>query len=133
MTCGTCAVHVKKALENIPGVQSAHVPYTKGGAQFVLNAGASPTPLIAAVAGLGYCSTLLTPRARLRALGCSTRCENRSVVATKLATTAACISLSSTAPLKAVEQGSRVAVHGEARVQDANSLSVRLNEGGERM
>lgn len=59
MTCGTCAVHVKKALENIPGVQSAHVPYTKGGAQFVLNAGASPTPLIAAVAGLGYCSTLV--------------------------------------------------------------------------
>ena len=30
MTCDSCAVHVKEALENVPGVQSAEVSYTKG-------------------------------------------------------------------------------------------------------
>nr|WP_220659862.1 cation transporter [Pseudomonas aeruginosa] len=28
MTCDSCAVHVKEALENVPGVQSAEVSYT---------------------------------------------------------------------------------------------------------
>jgi mercuric reductase len=32
MTCDSCAVHVKEALEKVPGVQSAEVSYAKGSA-----------------------------------------------------------------------------------------------------
>nr|UNB12234.1 Hypothetical protein [Cloning vector pMUT13] len=32
MTCDSCAVHVKDALEKVPGVQSADVSYAKGSA-----------------------------------------------------------------------------------------------------
>lgn len=31
MTCEGCAVHVKEALEKVPGVKSATVSYPKGG------------------------------------------------------------------------------------------------------
>jgi mercuric reductase len=58
MTCDSCAVHVKEALENVPGVQSAEVSYTKGSAQLAIAAGTSPDALIAAVAGLGYRAAL---------------------------------------------------------------------------
>ncbi|RBO57051.1 mercury(II) reductase, partial [Klebsiella pneumoniae] len=30
MTCDSCAVHVKDALEKVPGVQSADVSYANG-------------------------------------------------------------------------------------------------------
>ena len=33
MTCDSCAVHVKDALEKVPGVQSADVSYAKGSAK----------------------------------------------------------------------------------------------------
>ncbi|HHX6448425.1 TPA: mercury(II) reductase [Pseudomonas aeruginosa] len=58
MTCDSCAVHVKDALEKVPGVQSADVSYAKGSAKLAVEAGISPDALTAAVAGLGYRATL---------------------------------------------------------------------------
>lgn len=58
MTCDSCAVHVKDALEKVPGVQSAVVSYPKGTAQLATEPGTSPDALTAAVAGLGYRATL---------------------------------------------------------------------------
>mgnify|MGYP000296519837 CR=1 FL=1 len=54
MTCDSCAVHVKDALEKVPGVQSADVSYAKGSAKLAIEVGTSPDALTAAVAGLGY-------------------------------------------------------------------------------
>ena len=36
MTCDSCAVHVKEALEKVPGVKSAEVSYAKGSARLAL-------------------------------------------------------------------------------------------------
>jgi mercuric reductase len=58
MTCDSCAVHVKEALEKVPGVQSAIVSYAKGAAQLVLDPGTALDALTAAVTGLGYKATL---------------------------------------------------------------------------
>ncbi len=58
MTCDSCAVHVKEALEKVPGVQSALVSYPKGTAQLATLSGTSPDALTAAVAGIGYRATL---------------------------------------------------------------------------
>ncbi|MCI2811334.1 mercury(II) reductase [Eoetvoesiella caeni] len=58
MTCDSCAVHVKEALEKVPGVQSAEVSYGKGSARLAIEADTSPDTLTAAVAGLGYRATL---------------------------------------------------------------------------
>src|SRR5690625_2721696 len=58
MTCDSCAVHVKEALEKVPGVQSAEVSYAKGSARLAIEAGTLPDTLTAAVAGLGYRATL---------------------------------------------------------------------------
>ncbi|WP_028731148.1 mercury(II) reductase [Pandoraea sp. E26] len=58
MTCDSCAVHVKAALESVPGVQSADVSYAQGSAQLALDSDTSPDALIAAVAGLGYRAAL---------------------------------------------------------------------------
>ena len=58
MTCDSCAVHVKEALEKVPGAQSADVSYTKGSAKLAVEAGTSSDALTAAVAGLGYRATL---------------------------------------------------------------------------
>ncbi|REM69076.1 hypothetical protein DSI38_02615, partial [Mycobacterium tuberculosis] len=41
MTCDSCAVHVKDALEKVPGVQSAVVSYPKGTAQLATEPGTS--------------------------------------------------------------------------------------------
>ncbi len=67
MTCDSCAAHVRVALENVPGVQSALVSYSKGIAQLTIAPGTSPDALTAAVAGLGYKATLAdTPTADSR-------------------------------------------------------------------
>lgn len=39
MTCDSCAVHVKDALEKVPGVQSADVSYAKGSAKLAIEVG----------------------------------------------------------------------------------------------
>ncbi|HZV06213.1 MAG TPA: mercury(II) reductase [Gemmataceae bacterium] len=54
MTCDSCAAHVKKALENVPGVRSASVSYPKGQAEVVTEMGVNVEALSAAVAALGY-------------------------------------------------------------------------------
>ncbi len=62
MTCDSCAVHVKDALEKIPGVHSADVSYAKGSARLNIEAGTTPDALTAAVAAAlaktGYRATL---------------------------------------------------------------------------
>ncbi|BDT74186.1 mercuric reductase (plasmid) [Comamonadaceae bacterium OS-4] len=50
MTCDSCAVHVKDALEKIPGVRSADVSYAKGSARLNIDAGTAPDALTTAVA-----------------------------------------------------------------------------------
>ena len=50
MICDSCAVHVKDALEKVPGVHSADVSYAKGSAKLNIDAGTSPDALTAAVA-----------------------------------------------------------------------------------
>jgi len=50
MTCDSCAVHVKDALEKVPGVRSADVSYAKGSARLNIEAGTSPDALTVAVA-----------------------------------------------------------------------------------
>ena len=47
MTCDSCAVHVKDALEKVPGVQSADVSYAKGSAKLAIEGGTSPAALTA--------------------------------------------------------------------------------------
>lgn len=49
MTCDSCAVHVKDALEKVPGVQSADVSYAKGSAKLAIEVGTSPDALTAVV------------------------------------------------------------------------------------
>ena len=58
MTCDSCAVHVKEALEKVPGVHSAVVSYPQGTAQLAFEPGTPLDALTAAVAGLGYRATL---------------------------------------------------------------------------
>ena len=58
MTCDSCALHVKQALEKVRGVQSADVSYAKGTAQLTTVPGLSADPLIAAVAATGYRAAL---------------------------------------------------------------------------
>ena len=57
MTCASCAVHVKKALEKVPGVRSAQVSYPQGTAQLATAPDTSLEALTVAVAGLGYRAT----------------------------------------------------------------------------
>jgi mercuric reductase len=58
MTCAACAVHLKEALENVPGVRSAEVSYAQGSATLAAAAGTSTDALLSAVAGLGYRAVL---------------------------------------------------------------------------
>ena len=57
MTCNACAAHVRKALEGVPGVRSAHVAYPQGTAEVQADADVSFATLAAAVAGAGYAAT----------------------------------------------------------------------------
>ncbi|UOB04612.1 mercury(II) reductase [[Acidovorax] ebreus] len=54
MTCTSCAEHVQQALKNVPGVRSASVSYAQRQAEIEADAGVNVTPLVAAVAALGY-------------------------------------------------------------------------------
>lgn len=52
MTCGHCSAHVKKALEQVPGVVAAEVDLTRGLAQ--VEGDAAAADLVAAVEAEGY-------------------------------------------------------------------------------
>jgi mercuric reductase len=54
MTCSSCAVRVKGALQKVDGVRSVVVSYAKGEAQVVHEPGTALDTLVAAVAGCGY-------------------------------------------------------------------------------
>ena len=58
MTCDSCAVHIKEALEKVPGMRSAVVSYSKGMAQLTTESGTPLEALTSAVAALGYEATL---------------------------------------------------------------------------
>ena len=49
MTCESCAVHVKEALEQVPGVRSAEVSYANGNANLAMTAETPTNALLAAV------------------------------------------------------------------------------------
>ncbi|MHB1616355.1 MAG: mercury(II) reductase [Metallibacterium sp.] len=61
MTCNACAAHVRKALEAVPGVQSAQVSYAQGMAEVRADAGVAFAVMAAAVAEAGYSARLATP------------------------------------------------------------------------
>lgn len=54
MTCEACAVHVREALENVPGVESAKVRYPDGTAEIQAEAETPTDALISAVSSTGY-------------------------------------------------------------------------------
>ena len=54
MTCASCAAHVKRVLEQIPGVRAAAVSYSKGRAEVTADRTVNSGALTAAVAKLGY-------------------------------------------------------------------------------
>jgi mercuric reductase len=54
MTCGSCAEHVRQALEKVPGVRSADVSYPQGSATVAVGNDISLESLAAAVTALGY-------------------------------------------------------------------------------
>ncbi|QFG77318.1 mercury(II) reductase [Acidithiobacillus sp. 'AMD consortium'] len=114
MTCDSCAVHTRQALERVPGVRSASVSYPQQRAEIEVDTGVGLDPLVAAVAALGYRARLSdtpnTPSGLLdKALGGQDGETRRSgdgealhiaVIGSGGAAMAAA--------LKAVEQGARV-------------------------
>ncbi|BBF65109.1 mercury(II) reductase [Acidithiobacillus ferridurans] len=114
MTCDSCAMHARQALERVPGVRSASVSYPQRQAEIEVDTGVGLDPLVAAVAALGYRArlpdTLNTPSGLLdKALGGQDGETRRSgdgealhiaVIGSGGAAMAAA--------LKAVEQGARV-------------------------
>ncbi len=54
MTCPSCAVHIEKALQQVPGVRTAAVSYPKGSAEITADASLSHATLSLTVTKLGY-------------------------------------------------------------------------------
>ena len=54
MTCASCADHIQRTLEQVPGVRSAAVSYPKRRAEVTTDARANAETLTAAIATLGY-------------------------------------------------------------------------------
>ncbi len=59
MTCASCATHVQRALERVPGVSTARVSYVDGTAQLATAADTSLAALTSAVESLGYRAALV--------------------------------------------------------------------------
>ena len=59
MTCESCAVHIKDALERVPGVRSAAVSYRERTAQLSTEPGTPAGTLTGAVERLGYTAALV--------------------------------------------------------------------------
>lgn len=95
MTCGSCAAHVKKALEKVDGVESAEVAFPEGVAKISMLNGGAVEALSAAVSKLGYSSTVAN-----QPTASSTRGLHIAIIGSGGAAMAAA--------LKAVEQGARV-------------------------
>lgn len=95
MTCGSCAAHVKKALEKVDGVESAEVSFPEGVARILMRNGGAVAALSAAVSKLGYSSTVVDQPTTSSAGGLLI-----AIIGSGGAAMAAA--------LKAVEQGARV-------------------------
>ena len=95
MTCGSCAAHVKKALEKVDGVESAEVAFPEGVAQISILNRVTVEALSAAISKLGYSSTVADQPAASSAHGL-----HIAIIGSGGAAMAAA--------LKAVEQGARV-------------------------
>ncbi len=54
MTCDSCARHVQKALQQVPGVQQAEASFAEGQARYEAAASVTTTMLVAAVRKAGY-------------------------------------------------------------------------------
>ncbi len=54
MTCDSCALHVQKALQQVPGVQQAEASFTEGQARYEAAASVTTAMLVAAVREAGY-------------------------------------------------------------------------------
>lgn len=100
MTCDACAIHVKEALESVPGVQSADVSYATGSANVKVMITTPPRALVAAVARLGYGATFANTASP--ALPGHNDQLHVAVIGTGAAAMAAA--------LKAVERGARVTI-----------------------
>jgi mercuric reductase len=61
MTCDSCAVHVRKALERLPGVRAAQVSYPQGIARVWADADVDLDAMAAAVAKAGYGARAAAP------------------------------------------------------------------------
>ncbi|WP_338930358.1 mercury(II) reductase (plasmid) [Escherichia coli] len=158
MTCDSCAVHVKDALEKVPGVQSADVSYAKGSAKLAIEVGTSPDALTAAVAGLGYRATLAdapsvsTPGGLLDKmrdlLGRNDKTGSSgalhiavigsggaAMAAALLAQQQARVDELRHAKYEGILEGNPAitVLHGSARFKDNRNLIVQLNDGGERV
>ncbi|MEE9166197.1 MAG: mercury(II) reductase [Candidatus Neomarinimicrobiota bacterium] len=69
MTCDSCAVHVKNALESVPDVLSASVPHwTAGEAAVKTRDGVIEDRLVSAVKAAGYSATLRSPTREFESL-----------------------------------------------------------------
>ncbi len=70
MTCDSCAIHVKEALEKLPGVHSAVVSYPQGTAQLIYEPRIQLDSITAAISELGYQATLTdtSPKVKLEGL-----------------------------------------------------------------
>jgi mercuric reductase len=116
MTCNLCATHVKDALENVPGVQSAVVSYAKGVARLDLDPGTASDALTAAVAGLGYKVTFAATSLPDNRAGVPAKASNRYTKADKGSDSQRPLQIAvigsggaaMAAALKAVEQGAQV-------------------------
>jgi mercuric reductase len=95
MTCGSCAAHVKTALEQVAGVESAEVSFSDGMSKISMRNGGSSDLLVAAVAKLGYSSMVVDQPTTSSAGGLHV-----AIIGSGGAAMAAA--------LKAVEQGARV-------------------------
>ncbi|WP_370569390.1 mercury(II) reductase [Methylacidimicrobium sp. B4] len=58
MTCESCAIHIKAALERVPGVQSAEVSFGQGRARVAVGTEMASEALVDAVTRLGYGAAL---------------------------------------------------------------------------
>ncbi|OAX54995.1 mercury(II) reductase [Xanthomonas graminis] len=118
MTCGSCAEHIRQALEKVPGVRLARVSYPQRRAEVETDAaaGLETASLVAAIAGLGYQAQAADAQDAPR--GLSDRARDWLSGETKPARAGAGPALhvavigsggaAMAAALKAVEQGARV-------------------------
>ena len=97
MTCNSCADHVQKALEKVPGVLAAAVTYPASRAEVDAESSLSSGPLIAAVSALGYRAQVVSPLPK----------ENHGEPGLKVAVIGSG-GAAMAAALKAVERGAKV-------------------------